>query len=1157
MLDLKRSGIPEVNIDIPAVVSQFLSELSTLDLVVELVQNDLDAGATRTIIAFEAHQLVCFGNGKKIDQAGWKRLRYVLGAGTKVDAKKDGIGSKNHGLRSAFLLGDQIIVQSGGYRIDLTVRGDESNPDSFYPAVWPEMRDPTGPETGTRITVTYRDRPLNVPERNALEPIAESELEKLFEEAVDHTADRFLCASSPCRKWHYEFYLSKGMRKISYFFESSPMKGPAGYFLRTCKKSNENEPRKIVERRICSAFELQLHESDHAKVPKLFRRGKRILGELGWRVTSKFGPESGGGRLRYPIAYPHEHLSNQWGFDISGPFISGRARHSVSDDVRNGLIIETGRKAFVEVMARHLIPVYGAEALVLVTNSEHGDQGAENVLASELVKAGAIPMFVPLSAKAAVRRKFRKADPNEVVWLPAPTYAPTMLSKSLALVSASQGQTLHPSTPQSFVNAISRLPSAHRPAIKQFSELDAAEAVLMQTDSRSPPDFDRWLALCVTTMGQLDLARLHNKLTTDFLKKLREKGVLPTTHRCVAIWSYVRRSAKPPPEVPGVEAPPLLHPSLYNFAILKAGTGKVPVFKVNDHLSDLDFSSVAAEGRLNFFNWLEKGFKELTPKTLTKIASFPIWPANDGSFHALVYFCRPKGAYLRDVMAEIRSPASEMLHAFLSPRNNSKRGLKLRKVPSNEEILEWHTKRMKFAEQAFNAKRLEDLQSIVDETEEILAHLESDGFISSAVIAAHRSLSSAGALVPIQSLHVPTPRVIQTELLSEDLAAGRHHTLYKHFGSSVVPSKAAVLRAFRSAPTSSSLIPRLEAYKAAGGELGDLSNERIVQVGDQLLAPNTLCFPSTTDWWGDWKIPLEKAPDVPEHVSLLVESGVVRSALREELSLAFFDWIAEQPNSVQRKHRQQIVRHWTDRRFGPLRWIEHWPQKKCIPVHDKDSGFELLNKIQVTALSKRVFLPDFDELARKVLNASSRVRFAIIDAPRVDGSIMEHLKLAGVPSLRAVAGRPVRLMTTSETNSDPTLDHELALVQSTEVLKTLPRRLPHHDVPGSALRHGWRRLASELSGVRTASGLTAVYRILNREYEVAVNSGIDEPTYRICVSGKADRKMGFYAALVGHLFETGCSKLFEYGLMQAVHTNLRGELFEDDYVVSHDEFSDL
>jgi hypothetical protein len=62
-IDLQRLGEPVVNIDVAGVVSQFLSELSSFDLVVDLVQNDLDAGATRTEIAFGSDRLVCTGNG--------------------------------------------------------------------------------------------------------------------------------------------------------------------------------------------------------------------------------------------------------------------------------------------------------------------------------------------------------------------------------------------------------------------------------------------------------------------------------------------------------------------------------------------------------------------------------------------------------------------------------------------------------------------------------------------------------------------------------------------------------------------------------------------------------------------------------------------------------------------------------------------------------------------------------------------------------------------------------------------------------------------------------------------------------------------------------------------------------------------------------------
>lgn len=75
-MDFRRDGKPVVDIDVPAVVSQFLSELSTFDLVVELVQNDLDAGATRTEISFLDDRIECVGNptsGRSMENSGWPR----------------------------------------------------------------------------------------------------------------------------------------------------------------------------------------------------------------------------------------------------------------------------------------------------------------------------------------------------------------------------------------------------------------------------------------------------------------------------------------------------------------------------------------------------------------------------------------------------------------------------------------------------------------------------------------------------------------------------------------------------------------------------------------------------------------------------------------------------------------------------------------------------------------------------------------------------------------------------------------------------------------------------------------------------------------------------------------------------------------------------
>ena len=72
----------------------FLLDLKRNDLIAELIQNDLDQEATRTVVSFEKDQLVCEGDGTPVDLEGWKRLRKLQGAGDSVPAKRGRIGVK-------------------------------------------------------------------------------------------------------------------------------------------------------------------------------------------------------------------------------------------------------------------------------------------------------------------------------------------------------------------------------------------------------------------------------------------------------------------------------------------------------------------------------------------------------------------------------------------------------------------------------------------------------------------------------------------------------------------------------------------------------------------------------------------------------------------------------------------------------------------------------------------------------------------------------------------------------------------------------------------------------------------------------------------------------------------------------------------------------
>lgn len=105
-----------------SIVEQFVAGHDAMDVLRELVQNEFDAGGSKMSVDFGATGLTIVGTGKPIDARGWARLDVILGTGAivgdgssdVVQAKQNGIGSKNLGLRSLLRFGDRIHVRSNG-----------------------------------------------------------------------------------------------------------------------------------------------------------------------------------------------------------------------------------------------------------------------------------------------------------------------------------------------------------------------------------------------------------------------------------------------------------------------------------------------------------------------------------------------------------------------------------------------------------------------------------------------------------------------------------------------------------------------------------------------------------------------------------------------------------------------------------------------------------------------------------------------------------------------------------------------------------------------------------------------------------------------------------------------------------------------------------
>ena len=144
-----------------SVVDQFVAGHSLSDVLRELVQNEYDAGGNKLTITFGDNALRISGNGKPIDASGWLRLSAILGTGRVIGdgnehddivPKENGIGSKNFGLRSLFLIGNRIYIRSNGKLavLDLPKMGTQALSDH-------ESRG----QRGVHIYVPLRDEPFH------------------------------------------------------------------------------------------------------------------------------------------------------------------------------------------------------------------------------------------------------------------------------------------------------------------------------------------------------------------------------------------------------------------------------------------------------------------------------------------------------------------------------------------------------------------------------------------------------------------------------------------------------------------------------------------------------------------------------------------------------------------------------------------------------------------------------------------------------------------------------------------------------------------------------------------------------------------------------------------------------------------------------------
>ena len=97
-----------------------------------------------------------------MDSDGWARLRKLQGAGDSVPAKQGKIGVKNHGLKTAFAMVDELHLSSSGLKIVQKLFADGRNNSPRPGALKKPEFYPEAPDNGCRVVIKYRKEEIKL-----------------------------------------------------------------------------------------------------------------------------------------------------------------------------------------------------------------------------------------------------------------------------------------------------------------------------------------------------------------------------------------------------------------------------------------------------------------------------------------------------------------------------------------------------------------------------------------------------------------------------------------------------------------------------------------------------------------------------------------------------------------------------------------------------------------------------------------------------------------------------------------------------------------------------------------------------------------------------------------------------------------------------------
>jgi len=1107
----------------------YLLDLDREDLIAELIQNDLDQDATRTVISFKRDHLICEGNGRPIEDDGWKRLRKIQGAGDSVPAKRGKIGVKNHGLKTAFTIGDEIRVMSAGQAIVQTLyaKGRQNPP---YPGASPTPEDdPQAPQSGCRIIIRFRDAVIKPPhgEATVIMAVSSDDVDSLFRTACASIPEQFAGIVSPDVMSRYEIVLRHWQLGEARFVFSCkrPHKIPKRIelFRRECLVTGTvpDLPPGLREQAARRLMPLGGHLKK--RIADFFRRGNRFFIEVSWPVDGRGKPKTGIGRFRYPIGYPassHEARTGH-GACFNAPVASDSRRHGPArNESTYSELREACENLLVDVLAQHAIRKWepaGLTPLVPSPGTDNRDEAVRPLLA-ELAGRGAMPTVawskatMPLGSKkrnakvgfprlprprgASEKRRYRFI-------IPIPSWTPDKFNPALSILSPRSELQLHPRTHTEIVALLTdQKTNGFGETFVTFDENDAFRRVTdggnEWFDAPSEPETEFTSPL--VARAYLDLiqsALKHDSCDGDIEVKLQDALFLPEANGQPRPFRELRSSAALPSNVPGLTLPPILHPGLADHPLFRHRKWHRPRYTMEDFLEEGTLQSSDEETRTRFWNWLSRNERYIKPGERSKLADIPIWPDDESRLCPISDLCDPRSARMANMLRDfIRQPHEQVRRSRLVSFGGRGRTA-IRLQPNDQEVVGWLNDRLAHFPPGIEP----DTQTVSALTrfETDLATLLEDKTIARVIKGTDANLPALakdGSIQERAMLVIPSRANERLALPSRFLLGSNHRAsaLDKLSPALDAPTSEMLLDSFAEDGTNfAALQVRLRRFVTVT-EPGDNNRDRlsclpIIPVHGSPQAPLKLTFIGRKgDYWGEWKVRLSSRGLSQDDQRRYLEVGVISARPKQETSRDFLLWLSKQDENVLWNHIPCVLRHILHP-DGPAYWADSFTNVPFLPVRGQN-GYQLISLQD--ALRGPVYLPDAGNIAEEVIKRDPKVLIVIDHVKEVPESVSEPLRKHGVKSLREALKEPSSVSGDGTVvPADEQLHERISALQSKHFRRTFLKRLAELGVETVFLRTDWRDRLSRIREVRFADKVVARYRFRSRIYPVSADSGLD------------------------------------------------------------------